>query len=138
MSTGVLSQDDCDEINVEKTVRRKNETLLNIILERAEKAEQSDHSGGFRIALEQTGQQHIVNYLDWDGGKFFNEYLFIFPDYQFVRGLIVNVYMLVEQAYRSSMVIQINKYFSSISILASLEYSNIINKLYLIGQEHHQ
>ena len=72
LSSGFLSQDDCDEINVEKTVRRKNETLLNFILERAEEAVQSGHSGGFRIALEQTGQQHIVNYLDSDGGKFFN------------------------------------------------------------------
>ena len=72
LSIEVLSQYACDEINVERTVRRKNETLLNFILQRAEKAVESDHLGCLRIALERTGQQHIVNYLDWDGGKFFN------------------------------------------------------------------
>ena len=65
---GVFSQDDCDEINCEKFVVKKKEKLLDIILDRKD-VKQLDN---FRIALERTGQLHVLNYLDWNGGEFCN------------------------------------------------------------------
>ena len=67
LSLGVLSRKDYDEISCEISVVMKSEKLLELILDR-EDVEQLDK---FKIALERTGQQHVLNYLDWDGGEFF-------------------------------------------------------------------
>ena len=67
LSIGFLSRDDYDEISCKKFVVRKKEKLLEIILHRKDVEQLVD----FRIALERTGQQHVLNYLDWDGGEFF-------------------------------------------------------------------
>ena len=70
LSLGVFSQNDCDEISSKRSVVRKKEKLLDIILDGKDVEQLVD----FRIALERTGQRHVLNYLDWDGGEF----LFIF------------------------------------------------------------
>ena len=77
LSLGFLSRDDYDENSCEKSVVRKKEKLLEIILYRKDVEQLVD----FRIALERTRQQHVLNYLDWDGGEFF--YLFF---YRLCRG----------------------------------------------------
>ena len=67
MSLDVFSQDDFEEIDSKELVILKNKKLLEIILERIDVKQLID----FRIALERTGQQHVVNYLEWDGGEYF-------------------------------------------------------------------
>ena len=67
LSLGFLSRDDYDEISCKKFVVRKKEKLLEIIMYRKDVEQLVD----FKIALEGTGQQHVLNYLDWDGGEFF-------------------------------------------------------------------
>ena len=67
MSLEVFSQDDCEEVESMKLVVKKTQTLLEIILERTD-VEQLVY---LRIALERTGQLHVVNYLDGDGGEYF-------------------------------------------------------------------
>ena len=70
LSLEFLSREDYDEISCEKFVVRKKRKLLQLILDRKEVEQLVD----FRIALERTGQRHVLNYLDWNGGEF----LFIF------------------------------------------------------------
>ena len=72
LSLEVLSRKDCEEISCEKFVVMKNEKLLELILDRKD-VEQLDK---FKIALERTGQRHVLNYLDWDGGEFFILFLY--------------------------------------------------------------
>ena len=67
LSLGILSQADYYEINSTKRVVEKNQKLLKLLLERTDIEQLVD----FRIALERTGQRHVLNYLDWDGGEFF-------------------------------------------------------------------
>ena len=66
LSLGFLSRDDYDEINCEKFVLRKKVKLLELILNRKDVEQLVD----LRIAFERTGQRHVLNYLDWDGGEF--------------------------------------------------------------------
>ena len=66
LSLEVLSQADLYEINSTKIVVKKNQKLLKLLPERTD----VEQLVNFRIALERTGQQHVLNYLDWDGGEF--------------------------------------------------------------------
>ena len=66
LSLGFLSRDDYDEISCEKFVVSKKRKLLELVLDRKDVEQLVD----LRIALERTGQRHVLNYLDWDGGEF--------------------------------------------------------------------
>ena len=61
----VFSDDDCDKVKLEKTTSEKNKKLLELLLAKPDTADTT----GFWKALEQTGQQHVVNYLNADGGE---------------------------------------------------------------------
>ena len=67
LSLGVLSRADFYAINSTTVVVEKNHKLLMFLLEKTDVEKLAD----FRIALDRTGQRHVVNYLDWDGGEFF-------------------------------------------------------------------
>ena len=67
LSLGILSREDYDEISCEKNVIMKKRKLVELILDKKD----VKHLADFRIALERTGQQHVLNYLDWDGGEIF-------------------------------------------------------------------
>ena len=61
----VVSEKDSEEIAQENNIFKKNEKLLDLIINRS-----SDMNIlNFIETLRQKGQQHIVNYLDFDGGR---------------------------------------------------------------------
>ena len=64
---GVFSINHCEEIKEEKTTATKNRKLLELLL----RATRESDLVWFSAALKETGQQHVLNYILWDGGKFF-------------------------------------------------------------------
>jgi len=63
LSNAVLSKEEVDEVKSRSTIWRKNERLLDQIIEQDDEEE-------FVNALRTTNQQHLANYIIYDGGKF--------------------------------------------------------------------
>jgi len=62
LSLHVLTPRQLDDVRSERTVYRRNDALLDLL----KSEEQCDK---FLKALEQTGQQHVANYITQNGGK---------------------------------------------------------------------
>ena len=62
LSLEVLTDVQLAEVCSEETVFERNDTLLDLL-------ESEDQCEQFIVALEQTDQQHVVNYLSQHGGQ---------------------------------------------------------------------
>ena len=60
-SLEVLSCHDVDDIRSEGTVYRRTEAILDLLAT-------EDQCNKFIVALQQTDQQHVVNYINRNGG----------------------------------------------------------------------
>ena len=64
-SLGVLTRDDCDEIKHKKSVAKMNMKLLKLL----QKKDNVSDFIKFEQALVKTEQQHVLNYLNCNGGE---------------------------------------------------------------------
>jgi len=62
----VLSRREIAEVRSERTVYKRNDALLDLLLS-------EDQCGGFLTALQRTGQQHAVNFITENGGRNAND-----------------------------------------------------------------
>lgn len=69
LAKSLLSKEEVDEVRSRSTFCQKNEKLLDYIIERANEEE-------FINALRDKNQQHLVNYILSDGGKFNTSHIF--------------------------------------------------------------
>ena len=64
LSKDVLTDEDVEEIRSERTVYKKNDRLLGYILNN----DRGDY-GALTPVLTDSGQQHVVNFIQSDGGE---------------------------------------------------------------------
>ena len=62
VAEGVLSREDEAEIESEKTVFKQNDRLIEIMADKS-----NEYHRKFLIAMTNTGQEHVVNYLTKHG-----------------------------------------------------------------------
>jgi hypothetical protein len=64
LSLQVLTDEELDEINSKKTIRKRNDKLLKYLADKTD-----DKRRQFLTALETTQQLHVVNYITRDAGQ---------------------------------------------------------------------
>jgi len=62
VSLDVLTCHELSDVSSERTVYRRNKALLNLLTS-------EDQCSKFLTALQQTGQQHVVNFITENGGQ---------------------------------------------------------------------